>query len=392
MPQPQWTQVPTFGGGLNFNAQPQAIGDAEWSWCDGFYPDEQSAVPLPFYQKLIDTSFFAGKTPAQTAFGLLPNPFSTALPLLILTYETAAADPSPVRLYRSDGSAAGTVEIAWDGVIARPSRYKVHRTAPQFAFLDGWLVITCGSGDAGYSMLRWANAATCSTLIPTDAAGANLRTFRCAHLESFSGFLIGAAWGTAQADMRRIRISDANSTTVWTPAIDNAADDMVLDDSMSGITGLGMLNANALGVFTRVGLFALAPTGNVPPFTRSYVGMFPAADAGIDASNPGFYAQAAPLLGSTPAGLAHVGYSNVWMGLQQPIGTKVWRAIAYQGDDPAALPSSTPRIIWHHRLRAMIVSTIAHKPPADAFFYYNPSVDGWGRQSSAYLGLGRDQQ
>jgi len=389
----EWTQVATFGGGLNFNAQPQAIAENEWSWCNGFFPDEQSAVPLPFYQKLIDTSVFAGKAPAQTVFGILPNPFSTASPLLILTYETAGGDPAPVHLYRSDGSPSGSVEIAWDGATARPSRYTIHRTAPQGAFLDGWLVITCGSGDVGYSMLRWNGnlTATFSTLIPKDAAGANLPTFRCAHLESFGGFLIGACWGTSQADMRRIRISDSNSTTVWTPAISNAADDLVLDDSMSGITGLGLLNTNALGVFTRVGLYALAPTGNIPPFTRSYLGMFPAADSGVVAANQSFYAQSQPLVGQTPAGIAHVGYSNLYLGLQDAVGTKVWRYIAYQGDDPQQLPSSTPRIIWHHRLRTLIVSTVAHRPPQDGFFYYNPLAQGWGWQNSTYLGLGRDQ-
>jgi hypothetical protein len=385
VPEFQWTQVGTFGGGLNFNAQPQSIADNEWSWSDGFFPDEQSAVPLPFYRQLLPGSFFTGLAPAQTAFGILPNPFSVTSPILILTYENGATDPAPVRLYRSDGTTAGTQEITWDGVTARPTRYQAHRTAPQSAYLDQWLCITVGSGDVGYSILRWTGGATFSTLI----VGA---TFRCAHLESFGGYLIGAAWGTSQRDMRRIKISDANSTTVWTPDISNSADDIVLDDSMSGIVGLGLLNANALGIFTRSGLYALSPTGNIPPFTRSYVGMFPAADSGIAAASAGFYTQSAPLIGATPYGTGHVGYSNVYSGVETPVGTKIWRYLTYLGDSsPNTLPPSTPRIVWHPRLRAMIVSTIAHRPPQDGFFYYNPIGEAWGWQSSHFVGLGKDQ-
>jgi len=370
----EWVTVPTFGGGLNFNALPSAIADNEWSWCNGFLPDEQGAIPLPTYNQLIPASFFAGKTPAQTVFGILMNPFSPALPLLILTYDTTGPDPAPIYFYRSDGSPAGTTEIAWDGVGSRPTRYKKHQTAPMSAFLDGWLCMTVGSGDVGYSIFRWNGTGTYSTLVQGT-------TFRCAYLVSFGGFLIGAAWGTGQADMRRVKISDSNSTTVWTPAITNAADDLVLDDSVSGIVGLGLLNANALGIFTRSALYALAPSGNIPPFTRSYVGMYPAADGGsIQGSSTGFYSQSAPLIGETPYGTSHVGYSNVFMGLENPVGTKIWRYLSYQIDPPTDLPMTVPRLLWHHRLRALIVPTIAHPSPNDGFFFYNPLTEAWGWQ------------
>lgn len=380
----EWVTVPTFGGGLNFNALPSAIAENEWSWCNGFLPDEQGAIPLPMYTLLIPDSYFAAKTPPQTVFGVLMNPFNPARAILILTYAGAGADPSPVHLYTSDGSPAGTTEVVWDGVGQPPTRYLAHQTAPQAAFLDGWLVITCGSGDVGYSMLRWNGGTTFSTLIVGT-------TFRCAHLESFSSFLIGAAWGTGQADMRRIRISDSNSTTVWIPAISNAADDAILDDSISGIVGLGLLNANALGIFTRSALYGLAPTGNIPPFTRSYVGMYPAADGGSkQGASVAFYVQTAPLVGTTPYGLAHVGFSNVYLGLENPVGTKVWRYLSYQIDPPVNIPQTVPRLLWHHRLRALIVPTIAHPIPADGFFYYNPLTEGWGWQHLSTVPLGRD--
>src|SRR5215467_6379817 len=159
----EWVQVPSFGGGLNFTAQPQAIEQHEWSWCNGFYPDEQGAIPLPLYNVRIAASYFAGKTPPQTVFGLLMNPFSPAQSLLILTYESSGTDPVPVHLYRSDGSPGGTNEITWDGVGSPTTRYKTHRTAPAAAFLNGWLVITCGSGDSGFSMLRWDGSTTFNT-------------------------------------------------------------------------------------------------------------------------------------------------------------------------------------------------------------------------------------
>jgi len=380
----EWVQVPTFGGGLNFNALPSAIAENEWSWCNGFIPDEQGAIPLPTYNQLIPASFFSGKTPAQTVFGVLNNPFSTATSLLILTYDTTGGDPANVYFYKSDGSPGGTTEITWDGVGSRPTRYKTHQTAPMSAFLDGWLCMTVGSGDVGYSIFRWNGTATYSTLIQGT-------TFRCAYLVSFGGFLIGAAWGTGQADMRRVKISDSNSTTVWTPAISNAADDLVLDDSVSGITGLGLLNANALGIFTRAALYALSPTGNIPPFTRSYAGMYPASDGGsAQGASTGFYSQTGPLIGETPYGTAHVGYSNVYVGLENAVGTKIWRFLAYQIDPPTNLPQTVPRLIWHHRLRTLVVPTIAHPSPNDGFFYYSPLTEGWGWQHLPNTTIGRD--
>jgi hypothetical protein len=382
----EWVTVPSFGGGLNFNAPPSTIADHEWSWCNGFFPDEQGAIPLPLYQQLIPASFFETKTPSQTAFGVLMNPFNPASAILILTYEMGATDPAPVHFYRSDGTTGGTIEITWDGVGTRVTRYQAHQTAPGMAFLDGWLVVTVGSGDVGFSMLRWNGGATFATLAPAGYA-----SFRCAHLESFGGFLIGAAWGTGQADMRRIRISDANSTTVWAPSISNAADDAVLDDSVSGIVGLGLLDGNSLGVFTRAGLYALAPTGNIPPFTRAYVGMHPAADGGSkQGATTAFYAQSAPLTGPTPYGFSMVGYSNIYVGLEQAIGTKIWRYLSYQIDPPENLPPTVPRLLWHHRLRTLIVATIAHPSPNDGFFYYNPLAEAWGWQHMPSLPLGRD--
>jgi hypothetical protein len=382
----EWVTVATFGGGLNFSAQPQSIQDNEWSWCNGFIPDEQGAIPLPLYSLRIAASYFAGKTPPQTVFGLLMNPFSTASPLLILTYETTGTDPVPVHFYTSTGDPAGTTEITWDGVGTRPTRYTTHRTAPSAAFLNGWLVITAGSGDVGYSLFQWNGGTTFSTII----VGAS---FRCAYLESFGGHLIGAAWGTSQADMRRIKISDANSTTVWIPGIDNSADDGVLDDSLSGILGLVLLNNNMLGIFTRTGLYALSPTGNIPPYTRAYVGTFPLADGGAPiGAGTSFYVQTTPLVGETPSGVAHVGYSNLWISLATPIGTKIWRYLSYQSDPPDPAQRTSPRILWHHRLRTLIVSTIAHTPPADGFFYYNALTEGWGWQSSALMApIGGDQ-
>jgi len=161
----EWVQVPTFGGGLNFNALPSAIAENEWSWCNGFLPDEQGAIPLPIYQQLIPATFFSAKSPAQTVFGVLMNPFNPATALLILTYDTTGADPAPIYFYKSDGTQSGTTEIPWDGVGSRPTRYKAHQTAPMSAFLDGWLCITVGSGDVGYSIFRWNGGANYSTLI-----------------------------------------------------------------------------------------------------------------------------------------------------------------------------------------------------------------------------------
>src|SRR5262249_4231700 len=62
----------------------------------------------------------------------------------------------------------------------------------------------------------------------------------------------------------------------------------------------------------------------------------------------------------------------------------------FQIDPPTNLPQTVPRLIWHHRLRALIVPTIAHPSPNDGFFYYNPLTEGWGWQHLANVTIGRD--
>src|SRR5262249_46492460 len=163
-------------------------------------------------------------------------------------------------------------EIPWDGVGPAVTRYAVH-TAVQSAFLNGRLCVTVGSGPAGFSMFQWDGGSTFTTIT------GGMTTLRFAHLMSFAGHLIGAGIDWTEAGTRTIRISDAQDQTTWVPAISNSADSSVLDVSVSGITGMAFLDGNTLGIFTRAGCYGISPTGNIPPFTRSYLGMHVVCDA-----------------------------------------------------------------------------------------------------------------
>jgi hypothetical protein len=215
-------------------------------------------------------------------------------------------------------------------------------------------------------MLQWDGGTTWSTIT------GGKTTLRFAHLVSFAGHLIGAGIDFTEAGSRTIRISDAQDQTTWTPAISNSADATVLDDSVSGITGFAMLEQNTIGVFTRAGCYGLSPTGNIPPFTRSYLGMHVACDASDATAVPNANAvqSVTPFIGTTPYGAAYVSFENVYLGLGQAVGTPVAKAILL-GNQPCSA-----RVLWHNQWRVVVVPAFFYDR---GYFVLNAPGGAWGR-------------
>jgi hypothetical protein len=373
----QWTVVATFGGGLNYRVNPAAIEDSQWGRALNFVPDEESAATAPTYDLLLPSSYTF--SPPQTIFGILNQPYDEEMPLLFLTYEFGVGGANlPVHLYKCQGtpSFVTPTEIPWDGVGTRVT-YAGGYVAVQSAFLNGWFVFTVGAGgppgsSTGFSMGQWNGGATWATLTGQKA------TFRCAHLASFAGHLIAACVGDSQGDVRTVRISAADSTTVWTPDISNDADFGALDDALSGINALALLQANALGVFTRAGTYALSPTGQIPPFTRNYIG----AHGCIDTGNVVNLATS-PWADETPLGACYASFDNIYLGPGQPIGSAIHKA--WREDVPDdSWRSLVARTLWHPRWNSIFIPQIVYRstgsadPRKQQFFVYNADHQAWG--------------
>jgi hypothetical protein len=375
-----WTVIGTFGGGLDFSKNPAALDDSQWSWCQNMRVDGNAACTHPrYYQMIPPVASYPAALAGQTIIGLLPNPFSGgAGHLILVTRATAGSSPYTVKFWTCSLTITGATlitEIPWDGVGAPVTWYDTVQSKPQIAFLDGYMVVTVGGGVAGYSMMRWNGGASAYATILVAT------TFRCAHLESFAGHLIAANVGVSEGLQRTIRMSDANSTTVWTPDISNSADEGVLDDSFSGITGLALLSANALGVFTRPAAYALAPTGNIPPFTRVWVG----GRGVIDRGGPLTWATVTPWLGNTPYGPAVVSYDNVYLPLDQPIGTPVYRALQ-GGEFETGNDGKCPRLMWHPGWAHLYVPMLVYGSAGQRFFSYNPGAQAWAQHNVPGIG------
>jgi hypothetical protein len=252
MPAGEWTVVPTLGGGLDFSKQPISIDPTQWAYASGMLPFMHGAQSGFTYTQILPP---APWTPTQQrVIGVLPNPFDVTYSLIVVTKEKTS---NRCRFYvvwpRLDNPGYNDIkEIVWDNVGApvtlsdydfpgtseRPAQCP--SSAVQSAFLNGWLVITVGLGvgSTGFSMMQWGGSLSSPNYSTINGQKDPVNgSFRGAHIESFASHLIVACTGHSPVDQRKILISDANSTTVWTPAFDNSADFGVLDDSVSGITG-----------------------------------------------------------------------------------------------------------------------------------------------------------
>src|SRR5262245_1834597 len=94
--------IPTFGGGLDFSKNPAALEDHQWSWCQNIGAENGCAGSSMRYTKVVqDSSAYPAGLAGKNVFGILPNPFDVATPLLLLA-EDPTAYPRRVYLYRSN--------------------------------------------------------------------------------------------------------------------------------------------------------------------------------------------------------------------------------------------------------------------------------------------------
>ena len=361
----EWKVVPSFGGGLNFTQHPAFLEDDQWTGCDGWRAVDGvvAETALAYVQRI--AGFWEATVPATHYFnGLHQDPFTFNGPLLTLSPQGAGG---AMRLIRWNGGAP--VEITWDAVGTAPVTHTDDIT--QIAFCNGFCVITGGTtAPAGnYSLLQWnGTLGTFSAINPTNP-------LRAAMLASYAGRLIVAQTAQTAAGIRTLRWADANSTTVWDAAISNSADTVVMEDSLSGITGLYPIAGNALMMTTREATYALSPTGAIPAFTIQRVSDQGGMDDIYSATN------ATPRRHSlgcvTPYG-AFVRGLDDWYLNGQSTGRRVWRYIANGDRASFSLTGMSP--VWHARYGAV---GIPFRTPTgtNALLWFDPRTGTWSAQS-----------
>lgn len=354
--------VPSFGGGLNFAANPLTLRDDEWTWARGWLAKDGYAEVLPTYEQ-VKTAGWSGIT--LNPIGLFQNIFSYSDAILVVG--TRSSD-STLKLYKITPAGSVTA-ITWDAVGTAPSGDPT--CVAHAPFLDGYMVFNGGVGSTAVGVMRWNGGATFSGISTAPQAY---------YLTSFSGRLVAGWNALTQAGVRTVSISDANSTTVWTPAISNSADSFVLDDAESGVNGFGSA-ATALAVFTRGKIYGLAATGGIPPLTRQVLLQRGSLDYSIptaDWSLPGNGA----LIGETPYGLMYRGTDDFYfLGGDSGVGRKIYQY--YRTQELTSTAGQMPFLLWHATRGAVIVSVplvFSEATLVPEILLFDPATGAWSRR------------
>lgn len=360
----EWITVPSFGGGLNFATHPTQLDPSEWTECDGWIAlDGIAETARPYVERL--AANWHPDVPFSHDFnGIHQEPFSFLGP--VLTFCPNGAAGGQMRLVRFNASTGATTEFAWDGVGTAPVSHKDDRT--QVAFCNGYLVVAGGAKATGnYSLLRWNNAATYNAINPTNP-------LKLGMIAAFGGRLVGAQTAHTQAGIRTLRWSDANSTTVWDPAISNSADEVLMEDSISGVTALAPTANNVVLVYTREATYALSPTGAIPAFTLQRIADVGCHDTINSTSGP------IPLNHSqatvTPYGVFTRGPDDFFLN-QQSSGRKIWRWFQKRSD----YTTQAQPPIWHPRMTQLAVPIYQQNEGASWILWFDPRTGAWSRQT-----------
>ncbi len=368
--------VQSFGGGLNFAQHPAFIRDDEWSWSQNFIAKDGAAeVARQFTSVNSDIDASLGTV---SVIGAIQYPFDRSIVLVGLE------SGGDFFLYKMDaGTPAGATELT-TGARAKASTTATMRGG----VLNGVLVLcggrTSGATDSSVIKVSGTVPTTYTTIVPASGAlAAN-------YLQSFSGHIIlggvNREGGLAYIEGRRVAWSDAQDPDLWVPALSNSADDVVLDDLESYITGLEQIGNNTMGVFTRSRISALIPTTRIPAYTRQ------PAVAGIGAvslQDRSVAVTAELALGQTPHGVAFASDSRLYLlqpgaGLRD-IGAKIadyW--FKNVTNDSGSVLAATRPVCWHPGWRQIIFPV----PDQRELMMYDPLSKAWSRLTLNDLILG----
>jgi len=365
--------VPKFGGGLNFTEHPANLRDDEWSWADGFIArDGYAEIPPAIYEVVPLNAWPAGYRPC----GLASNPFDPLFPVLVGLLETTTG---AIKLFKVNVTGTSVIEIPWDGVGTAGVGSK--STWLSSAFVGGTLVLCFGlvTGSGKFSLVRLTSDAgftVLNTQFPriTGSLSAQFIAPFKAHVVAA---LCNRGTGTVAAIRRQLAWSAVNDPTVWDAHVSNDADDVLLDDVEYGITGLGPLSTELLGVMTQTGAHGLAATGAIPAFTRQQIdspGMPPQTIGNDTGPLPEILWPQG--LASTPHGLAYRGPDSVYLG-PAPIADKIFRYLVAGELNSVGM---TP-YVWHPLLGAVLVPRRSFGGADREVFYYHVRTQAWARRT-----------
>lgn len=205
---------------------------------------------------------------------------------------------------------------------------------------------------------------------------------------SFGGYLIlaycdrssGLNWNT----FRTVAWCSANDPLTWKAALSNSADDLILDDSKSPITGLAELAGNRVAVYTDDRTFILSPTARIPAFARTTLA--PTTGVAATARRSANDSYEGAILVATPNGLVLSTKDSIAIsvgGEQRAIDVPVHEYI-YQKFSAANAPP-VDYSIWMQEHRQVLIPTNTNE-----IMTLENASGAWGRMYPPDLGAGVD--
>jgi len=375
-----WETTPVYGvgGGINVSSHPVAIETSQWSWGDGFIARNGVAEILPQWTQINSGAWMPAN---NVPIGIFQNPFDATNPALLLSTNLTTHVITLVKMT----PAGVATSIPWDSSGATPlaSATGICMTA----FLNNFLVIATGAVAGGtFSLIR--TDGTNFHGINTVATGLSAD-----YLVSFKSALVAGSVNRGgasltQATQRQFAWSDINTTDTWDAAISNAADSGFLDDLGSGITGMGFISQDTLGLFTAGGIHALQSTGGIPLFTRFAISALSIPPSQTAASglvgSPAFF-------GAMPNGSVVKASDNVYLlqgGGAQQIGQNIIRYVV-SDEQVNGVANWCGPYLWHKRLGLLLCTRGGSSATGqNKFLYYDPVTGAWSHRGTPGTELG----
>lgn len=291
----QWHPVPSFGGGLNLGADPLSIQDDQWTWCHGFYPEQDQAQSAGKFLR-VATGGQWGYPGIGTAMviGWVPDLIRVDYPGMLCFYTdnptipgsgvtgkrlyfnvTANATPNPNQLTLAQ---TGTGHVAPDLYSYMPPPMTTCVVAGQQLVMTGSPYNSADSGAFKYV---------------ADDKLYILNGVRGRHSCAASGHAVIAAVADDATNLRTVKISDAGKIDLWAPDISNSADFFTVDGG-GQITGLVGVSGGFIVLMQR-SLQVAQSTRQIPPFSLDGMQSRPALGEGTLTANGAVYVSTAGL-------------------------------------------------------------------------------------------------